>query len=342
METSLKITSVEPSLAIPGGEVVVLCDGLRPHPDFGYRCFFSGVRARLVGSSSGRLIAEVPEGLASVDVDVHVEGADGGSEPFRIKVAEKWADDLHIVANPAVDPKDGSVIVTRSGSRGQRLPVTLFRVSGPDAVEEIRAEFLNPTGVAFDASGKMFVTNRADGLVAEVTGVGEVIPYATDLGIPTGLAFSSGNELFVGDRSGNIFTITDYGAGEVFATLEASVSAYHLAFGPDGMLYVTAPGLASYDAVYSVDEAGFDTKYFRGLGRPQGLAFDRTGNLYIAACLSGRRGIVRIKEGGFAAEHFVAGRNVIGLCFGKEGELFIGTNDSLYCLPIGIQGTLLG
>lgn len=341
MDHEVKILSVEPELAIPGGEVTVKCEGLRPHPEFGFRCAFNGVRARTVGASCERIVATVPEGLGTVDVEVQVEGADGPSGPVPMKVARKWAEDLHIVANPAVDPRDGSVIVTRSGSRGQKLPVTLFRVRGPHDIEEIRVEFLNPTGIAFDASGKMFVTGRAEGFVAEVTALGEVIPYATDLGVPTGIAFDDHNRLFVGDRSGNIYSITDYGAGEIFATLEPSVSAYHMAFGPDGMIYMTSPGLASFDSIHAVDGAGFVKRHFKGLGRPQGLAFDLAGNLYVAACYQGRRGIVKIQEDGLACEHFVAGRNVIGLCFGADGEMFIGTNDALYCLPLGVQGMLI-
>ena len=36
------------------------------------------------------------------------------------------------------------------------------------------------------------------------------------------------------------------------------------------------------------------TTFYKGLGRPQGLAFDADGNLYVAASLSGTRGIIRI------------------------------------------------
>jgi hypothetical protein len=70
--------------------------------------------------------------------------------------------------------------------------------------------------------------------------------------------------MYVGDRSGTIYRIPEPALHEPFATLEASVAAYHMAFGPDGKLYVTAPGLASHDTVYAIDENGSVEKYFRG------------------------------------------------------------------------------
>jgi hypothetical protein len=39
----------------------------------------------------------------------------------------------------------------------------------------------------------------------------------------------------------------------VFATLEPSVSAYHLAFSPQGDLFVTGPTTSSFDCVYRID-----------------------------------------------------------------------------------------
>ena len=64
------------------------------------------------------------------------------SEPFNIKVGKKIADDLHLVANPAVDPKDDSIILTRSGSRGQKLPVTLFRLESDGFLIEMSRRYV--------------------------------------------------------------------------------------------------------------------------------------------------------------------------------------------------------
>jgi sugar lactone lactonase YvrE len=147
--------------------------------------------------------------------------------------------------------------------------------------------------------------------------------------------------MYVGDRSGTVHRVREFGDREPFAVLEPSVSAFHLAFGLDGRLYVTAPGLASFDAVQVVDRDGYDEKYVRGFGRPQGFAFDRDGNLYVAASLKQRRGIVRISPNGKKAELFVAGMNIVGLCFGSEGEMFVATNETVYRLPLRIYGTLL-
>ena len=121
------------------------------------------------------------------------------------------------------------------------------------------------------------------------------------MGIATGLAFDKAGSLYVGDRSGTIFKIGPDREIFVFATLEPSMSAYHLAFSPAGDLYVTGPTTSSFDQVYRINPAGEVSTFFRGLGRPQGLAFDRSGNLYVAGSLGGKRGIVRLSPQAEAA-----------------------------------------
>src|SRR5258708_10078440 len=118
--------------------------------------------------------------------------------------------------------------------------------------------------------------------------------YEEGRGVATGIAFDRAENLYVGDGSGTIFKIARDRQIFVFATIEPSVSAYHLAFGPKGDLFVTGPTQSSFDAVYKVDPHGAVSVFYRGLGRPQGLAFDRDCQLYAAASRGGRRGIVKI------------------------------------------------
>ncbi len=341
MNRAGRIISVDPPYAIPGGEIIVVCEGFETGGDENFGCFFDGKAARLVGASANRVLAIVPDDFDTAEVEIYLESGGDRSESFGITVGKKLADDLHIVANPAVDPKDDSIILTRSGSRGQQLPVTLFRLERDGFLSEMAVEVLNPTGVAFNRAGELFVTARADGEVVRIEGDTEIVRYASDLGIATGIAFDRNGAMFVGDRSGTIYRISDSGVAESFANLEPSVSAYHLAFGADGKLYVAAPGLSSFDGIYTIDREGFDEVFYRGLGRPQGIAFDRDGNLYVAACLQGRHGIVKIYERGERAEIFVAGMNVVGLCFTRMGEIVVATNDAVYSLPVGIYGVLL-
>ena len=122
-----------------------------------------------------------------------------------------------------------------------------------------------------------------------------------------------------------------------FATLEASMAAYHLAFGPDASLYVAGPSLSSFDSILRVSPDGEVVRFFTGLGRPQGMAFDRQGNLYVAASRRGHRGVVRITPDA-EAEIVVAGIGLVGLCFDDHGNMIVASNRELYRLPLGIEG----
>ncbi len=341
MNKAGSIISAYPSAAIPGGEISIECSGFSAGYGNDYGCLFNGEAGTLVGASSRRVVAIVPEHQFDPKGEIVLSSGGEISDAFPITLGAKLTSDMHIVANPVVDPKDDSIILTVSGSRGQHLDATLFRLESDGYVHRMRVDVLNPTGLAFDPDGNLYVSNRAEGEVYRISGEDEIEAVIGGFGIATGIAFDSYGVLYVGDRSGTIYRIPDEGRAETFAVLEPSVAAYHLAFGPDGVLYVTAPGLASYDSVYAVHEDGSVSSHFRGFGRPQGLAFDTDGNLYVAACYHGKHGIARISADGSSAETVVAGGNIVGLCFSRQGEMIVATRDTAYSLPLGIYGTLL-
>lgn len=337
-----QIERIDPPAAIPGGEVSVECKNYDTSNLRECRARFGETEARLVGVAPWRVLAIVPETQNGGEVEVVLESADmQRSEPARIVVGSKLAEDLHLVANPAFDPDDGSLYVTRSGSRGQRVPVSLLRLSPEGELSSVNGEIANPTGIAFDPEGQMYVSSRLDGTVYRVTAFDDVVPFARNLGVATGIAFDRWGRMYVGDRTGTVHRINSIGESEVWALLEPSVAAYHLAFGPDDHLYVTGPTVSSSESVMRIDRDGRASVFFKGLGRPQGLAFDADGNLYVAASLRGRRGIVRVRPGGDDAELFVAGANVVGLAFSAAGDMVVATGEAVYNLPLDIEGRLL-
>lgn len=340
MNKAGKILSLNPPRAIEGGEITIECEGFHLHPGREHGVLIDGQACRLIGVSEHRIVAVVPKNIDSERSELRLFTGGKQSEAAEIIVGKKLADEMHIVANPAVDPADDSIILTRSGSRGQHLENTLYRLESDGYVDELPVSILNPTGIAFDGAGDMYVTNRADGVVVRIDRGEEAVQYVQDLGVATGIAFDRNGIMYVGDRSGTLYRVPESGIAIPFAVLEPSVSAFHMAFGPDGRLFVTAPGLASFDAIYAVDMEGRAIRFMRGFGRPQGLAFDTEGNLYVVACRKSRHGIVRISPNG-DIETFVTGNNLVGLCFTRKGELIAATNEAVYSLPLGITGTLL-
>jgi DNA-binding beta-propeller fold protein YncE len=77
--------------------------------------------------------------------------------------------------------------------------------------------------------------------------------------------------------------------------------------------------------------------FYRGLGRPQGLAFDRDGNLYVAASLGGKRGIVKITADS-KASLAVAGPNLVGLAFAPGRSAILASSSAVYHLAWDTAG----
>jgi sugar lactone lactonase YvrE len=319
-DTEAQILSVTPEAAIPGGELQIRGSNLmgetRPRVRIG------DTDATVVVGSTSFVIARVPEGASAGSLVV------GDSKPWSCGIGIQVADGLHPVANPAVDGT-GNIYATFSGSRGQKTPVSVYKIDTNYSMRPFVADVMNATGLAFDRDGLLYISSRHDGIVYQASANGSLSVYVEGMGVATGLAFDAEDNLYVGDRSGTIFKISRQRQIYVFATMEPSIAAYHLCFGPDRYLYVTGPTTSSFDSVHRISPEGEVEVFYRGLGRPQGVAFDSEGRLYVAASLAGRRGVVRIPEDR-KAELFLSGPNIVGLAFASPHTAVVATSNSLY------------
>ena len=342
-----QIDSLSPLASLPGGEVELHGSNLGPHGLTIPSVEVDGLHAHLLLSRSTRLKIRVPEEASQGLIEVRTpEGSSlaGPSNSTQLRVARLLSDGLHPVTSPVVS-KSGMIFATISGQRGKQTPVSIVRIS-PDRVgTPFVSGILNPTGLAFDPSGDLFVTSRAEGAVYRIDAGGESTTYAEGMGTATGLVFDPEGNLYVGDRSGTIFKIAPGHTPEspqifVYATLEPSVAAYHLALGSDGTLYVTAPTLSPHDCIWAIDRDGSTSAWFRGLGRPQGLALDANENIYVAASHQGRRGLIRITQDG-RAEIVVSAPELVGIAFSPLGTAALATNDSIYDVDLGVEALRL-
>jgi sugar lactone lactonase YvrE len=283
-------------------------------------------RARILSASSTCIAARVPSGLDGGSMAVRIDGVPEGAAVVEVGVP--FATGLHQVDKPVFD-REGNLYVTYSGTRGQQVPVSIFRVHPNGTRETFSSGIVNPTSMALDPEGRLHVSSRFEGTVYRVSPDGSVEPFANDLGVACGLAFGADGSLFVGDRSGTIFRVDRERRASMFAALASSVAAFHLAIGPDRALYVTAPTLSSYDSIFRIDPEGVVTTWYSGFGRPQGLGFDSTGTLFVVEALSGVSGLYRLPADG-APELVVTGQGLIGFAFDPRGGLVVCSNDTAY------------
>jgi len=326
------ISGVQPEAAITGGELYIRGKGLttndRPHVTIG------DVTAPVVIGSSSLVIVKVPEGASAGELIV--ENGTQISDAWTCDIGIQIADNLHPVTSPAVD-SIGNIYTTFSGSRGQKVPVAVYRIDLNFNATPFINDMMNATGIAIGRDGLIYISSRFDGVVYQVTPGGSMSVFVEGMGVATGICFDGENNLYVGDRSGTIFKISPGRQIFVFATIEPSISAYHLAWGPDQHLYVSGPTTSSFDAIYRVKDNGDVETFYRGLGRPQGMAFDVDGNLYSASSWQGRKGVVRITPDR-KADLFVSGPGIVGLAFSPSRAMIVSTTSAIFRVDVGVRG----
>ncbi len=329
-----RIDRVVPAHAIEGGRVTIRGSNFPIDGPSVPEVRVGDSPARVVCAASTRLDILVPAGVKAGRSPVQVNGLQ--PQHAYVDIAAPFATDLHQVDNPAFD-HGGNLYVTYSGRRGEQVSVSIFRLRPNGAREPFSSSVVNPTSMVVAPDGRLYVSSRFEGTVYRLSSDGSAEPFATDLGIACGLAFSADGTLFVGDRSGTIFKVDRQGHATPYVTLPPSVAAFHLALGLDGALYVTGPTLSSYDVVYRVDSDGNVGVHSRAFGRPQGLAFDASGSLFVVEALAGSSGLYKVSSEG-VPELVLAAPKLVGVAFAPDGGLVVCSNDVAYRLPRSATG----
>lgn len=322
-----RLTAVAPTHACPGGLVRVhgtdlyAAGGSLPTVQVG------GRPVRLAAVSPTMVAFRVDADSEPGTLEIHVDGA---PTALTLDVGAALATGVHQVDSPVIDDH-GRVYATYSGARGEHVPVSIFRVTPGGARESFSSSVQNPTSMTFGPDGALYVSSRFEGTVSRVDedGMSEVV--VSDVGVACGLTFDRDGALYIGDRSGTIFRArVESGEATSIATLPPSVVAFHLAMSPDGWLYVTAPTLTSNDRVYRVHPADGRVEIVAiGLGRPQGLALDGSGALFVADALAGASGLYRVGADA-PPELVVAGEVLVGVAFDAGRGLVVASNDTIF------------
>ena len=322
----MQITAVKPAITLPGGTVRVELEGLQDPSEV--QVEVGEVRAEISGASPRVVTVRIPEKCGNGLVI-----RNKGVQRIDLKVGRVIASELHPVANPVVDSL-GNVYVTVSGTRGEKVPFSVFVVHADGSKHPFLADVINPTGLAIGPDDCLYITSRYTGTVYRATFDKQIEKYVDGLGLATGLVFDSQGHLLVGDRGGKIYKVSPNQEISVLCRLEPSVSAYHLAVAPDDTLFVTGPTLATQDSIYQVSREGQIEVFFKGLGRPQGLGFDPQGNLQVTASWQGRKGLYTFQNG--TPKLTVSGPMLVGFVYdNSRNSLYLVDSANLFRIDLG-------
>ncbi|MBB3054810.1 NHL repeat-containing protein [Mucilaginibacter gotjawali] len=207
-----------------------------------------------------------PAGVVSTYAGTGVAGYRNGA-----KDTANWkgtTDSLAVFNNPesvAVDAA-GNVFVADRGNNvireiltnGRTKTVAGNKVKGFIDATGAAAFFNNPTGVAVDSKGNLYVTDQGNSALRKITSAGVVTTLAgnpvqtTLLNYPSAITIDASGNLFIADEGGRI-----------------------MEYNTAGVLYYLAGAL---NAPGNVDGDGATARF----NYPQGIAVDGNGNVYVA------------------------------------------------------------
>jgi NHL repeat len=171
-------------------------------------------------------------------------------------------------------------------------------------------------GVAVDAQGDLYVADAGGDVIRKITPAGDttVVGSGTILGSPDGMAFDDAGNVFT-SGAGWGGTINRIAPDGTITRLVTGVGGYGLARDAAGNLYSTQG-----NRVVKYDINGVTTTIASGFQFAWGLAFDPSGNLFVADYYG--NSIIKITPQG-QTSLFAAMDLPTGLAFDSHGDLYV-------------------
>lgn len=195
--------------------------------------------------------------------------------------------------------RDGTLYYSQSGAVGRRRPG-----GSPENRWAVLTGATTVWGIVIDPSrNRLYVGSPGNRTIFAVTleDTPTVTPYVETAGQPNGLTLGPDGALYYSDfGGGRVYRVPPDGE-RVQVTTSAISGANGVAFGPDGNLYVcsyqagTIVRLTLADGVETAREVAV-----RGVGNPDGLAFDAMGRFLITDNGGGR--LLRVSADGADTE----------------------------------------
>jgi sugar lactone lactonase YvrE len=157
---------------------------------------------------------------------------------------------------------------------------TLKKVgSSGGSMTTVKSGINNPSGIAFDASGNMYVGAYSGDIIWKITSTGTETIFA-NIVRPSGLIFDHAGNLLVGDQAGHtIRKITPSGTQSFFAY--GVPSPHTLVFDSKGNLFASE-SKADSKCITVIASDGFVYQLSDEFTWPTGMVFDQVGNLFVA------------------------------------------------------------
>ena len=227
----------------------------------------------------------------------------------------------------AAGPRNGAIQLTDGG--GNLLASTLIYGTGlgPQIAfgrgtqTTIVGGLSDPTGVAVDGAGDVFIADSGNNRVVEVpAGGGASITLASGLSFPSGVAVDGAGNVFIADSSNDRVVEVPAGGGSQVILYATSSTIAGVAVDGAGDLFVSYYNSGS--VVKLPAGGGAPTTVASGLSDPYGVAVDGAGDVFIAD--SGNNRVVEIPAGGGAQLIVASGlSDPTGVAVDAAGDVFI-------------------